>query len=158
MGFLRQFLWFKYVPRLFSKTNLCYFQEKKLTAWQVLQAVLDDEDNENDNIANISLKMMKTIHCRNNNHTFAYHHQEMDHLNFQLEVVLFVISRIQLTMFQSTPVATATAIPYFKHPKKGFTPVEVLEQVTNGSDIELDNHSEDDDAGQLYNHNTYESS
>ena len=49
-------------------------------------------------IANISLEMMKTIHCRNNNQIFAYHHQERDHLNLQLEVVLFVISRIQLTM------------------------------------------------------------
>ena len=101
---------------------------------------------------------MKTIHCRNNNQTLAYHHQEMDHLNLQLEVVLFVISRIQLTMFQSTPIAKATAIRCFKHPKKGFTPVEVLEQVMNGSDIVLDNHSEDDDAGQLYNDNTYEPS
>ena len=133
---------------------------------QVLRVVLDDEDNENDN---------NSQHFIGNDENDPLQEQQP---NFRLPSPRERSSKLAIrsctfcnlsnsvdngsqstsSVTQSTPDAKATAIPCLKHPKKGFSTVEVLEQVMNGSDMELDNHSEDDDAGQLYSDNTYEPS
>ena len=56
---------------------------------------------------------------------------------------------------QSTPIAKATAIPRLTR-QKLYTADEVLEQVINGSDIELDDHSDEEIDGPMDNEEDYQ--